>query len=249
MIKLEGGCYVTEVEDLRFSQNGTWHEATVIDRSKGAKALSQYLIRVSKGKTPIRSYPHSDVVLYVIDGSGEVTISGRTFPIKSKTGIYVKSSEAFSFTNYNVGSLEVLMTVCPECQSPKWLKSMPGNFDSNHKKRTVEISERNKTATGDRFYQLLVGKKMGSKQVTQFAGSIPKSKAPDHYHLYEEAITILSGNGYMWTANTKTKVEKGSMIFLPKKQSHCLECITDEGLKIMGVFYPAGSPKVSYKTK
>ena len=102
-------------------------------------------------------------------------------------------------------------------------------------------------ATGERFYQLLVGKKMGSKQVTQFIGSIPKSKAPDHFHLYEEAITILKGRGYMWTGNQKTKVKKGSMIFLPRKQTHCLECTVDIGLKLMGTFYPSGSPTVSYK--
>ena len=247
MIELEGGCYVTDIEDLKFSQNGAWQEATVIDRSKCAKALSQYFIRVSKGETPIRSYPHSDVVLYVIDGSGEVTISGRSFPIKPETGIYVKPSEAFSFTNSEGNPIEILATVCPECKSPKWLKSMPENFDTSHNKRTVGISERNKTATGDRFYQLMVGKKMGSGQVTQFIGSVPKSKAPDHYHLYEEAITILSGKGYMWTGNSKTPVKKGSMIFLPKKQSHCMECIVDQSLKLMGVFYPAGSPKINYK--
>ncbi len=247
MIELEGGCFVTEIEDLRFSQNGVWQEATVIDGSKGAKALSQYFVSVSKGETPIRSYPHCDAVLYVTDGSGEINISGHTIPIKSETGIYVKSTEAFSFTNSNDSPFDILLTVCPECKSPKWHKSMPQNFVTSYRKRTVDINEKIKVATGDRFYQLLVGKKMGSEQVTQFIGSIPKSMAPYHYHLYEEVITILSGEGFMWTENSKTPINKGSMIFLPKKQLHCLECTVEEGLKLMGVFYPAGSPYISYK--
>ncbi len=248
MIELEGGCFVSQIEDLKFSRKGNWQEAVVIDGSNGAKALSQYLIKVSKGETPIRSYPHCDVVLYVTDGSGEINISGHTFSIKSETGIYVKSTEAFSFTNLNDSPFDILLTVCPECKSPEWHKSMPENFVTSSRKRTVDINEKIKVAAGDRFYQLLVGKKMGSKQVTQFIGSIPKSMAPYHYHLYEEAITILSGEGFLWTENSKTPIKKGSMIFLPKKQLHCLECTTDEGLKLMGVFYPAGSPKISYKS-
>ena len=38
------------------------------------------------------------------------------------------------------------------------------------------------------------------------------------------------------------------MIFLPRKQAHCLECLDENGMELMGVFYPAGSPAINYKT-
>lgn len=38
------------------------------------------------------------------------------------------------------------------------------------------------------------------------------------------------------------------MIFLPKKQPHCLECLDENGMELMGVFYPAGSPEINYAT-
>ena len=46
MIELEGGCFVTEIEDLRFSQNGAWQEAIVTDSSKGAKAFEALICAI-----------------------------------------------------------------------------------------------------------------------------------------------------------------------------------------------------------
>ena len=160
--------------------------------------------------------------------------------------IYIKSGEAFAFHNKSDEPIELIAGVCPECSSPEWLPSMPDNFDSTNKKRTVSLHERKIKPTDDRFYALLVGKKMGSHHITQFIGLIPKSKGPEHHHLYEEALTILSGKGYMWAGKKKTAVGPGSAIFLPRKQVHCLEATTDEGIMLTGLIYPAGSPIVSY---
>ena len=66
------------------------------------------------------------------------------------------------------------------------------------------------------------GPQTGSAQVTQFIGMIPRSKAPEHFHTYEEAICILSGCGEMWAGDSHAPVRPGSVIFLPRKQPHCL---------------------------
>jgi len=245
-VDLEGRCYVVSLNDLDSTKKENWEEAAIINKANGAQFLSQYFFRIHKGISPIRSFPNSDVVLFVINGTGEIIISGKKFPIKKETGIYVKPNEAFAFDNKLDDPIELIAAVCPEASSSEWLTSMSNNFDERSKTRTAGIDESKKIATGDRFYQQLVGKEMGSSMVTQFIGSIPKSKAPEHFHLYEEAITILSGKGYMWAGSKKTPVGSGSVIFLPKKQVHCLECTVDGGLKIMGLFYPAGSPDVSY---
>ncbi|MEE8108542.1 MAG: hypothetical protein V3T36_05245 [Gammaproteobacteria bacterium] len=59
-------------------------------------------------------------------------------------------------------------------------------------------------------------------------------------------ITVLSGNGLMWAGTESTPIRAGSMIFLPRKQAHCLECQDEEGMHLIGHFYPAGSPAVRY---
>ena len=38
------------------------------------------------------------------------------------------------------------------------------------------------------------------------------------------------------------------MIFLPREQPHNLECLDKNGMELMGIFYPAGSPAINYKT-
>ena len=46
--------------------------------------------------------------------------------------------------------------------------------------------------------------------ITQFIGHIPTSKAAPHRHLYEEAIIVLYGEGYMWTEDSKAPVRAGT---------------------------------------
>lgn len=95
--------------------------------------------------------------------------------------------------------------------------------------------------TGDRFYRELI-----HGEITQFVGSIPPGRAPDHFHLYEEMLCILDGHGTMWAGKSSASIEKGSCIYLPRKQVHCVENRSDAHLRLLGVFYPAGSPAVRY---
>jgi mannose-6-phosphate isomerase-like protein (cupin superfamily) len=93
---------------------------------------------------------------------------------------------------------------------------------------------------------VLVDEEVGSMQVTQFVGSIPPGRAPDHFHNYEEVLVILRGTGRMWAAETNTSIDPGSCVYLPKKQVHCVENTGSDELRLLGVFYPAGSPSVRY---
>jgi mannose-6-phosphate isomerase-like protein (cupin superfamily) len=98
--------------------------------------------------------------------------------------------------------------------------------------------------TGDRWYSELI-----QAEVTQFIGGIPPGRAPDHFHLYEEVICILDGAGIMHAGDTSTPIDKGSCIFLPRKQRHCVENTGSGELRLLGVFYPAGSPAVRYPSQ
>ncbi|HJT66682.1 MAG TPA: cupin domain-containing protein [Pyrinomonadaceae bacterium] len=97
--------------------------------------------------------------------------------------------------------------------------------------------------TADRWYRVLI-----DSEVTQFVGSIPPGRAPDHFHEYEEVLFILRGEGRMWAGNTSTPIGDGSCIYLPRRQVHCVENTGPGELRLLGVFYPAGSPAVRYET-
>ena len=95
--------------------------------------------------------------------------------------------------------------------------------------------------TGDRWYRELI-----QSEITQFVGSIPPGRAPDHFHLYEEVLCVLQGSGFLWAGNSKTAIGPGSCVYLPRRQVHCVENTTSGELRLLGVFYPAGSPAVRY---
>lgn len=105
----------------------------------------------------------------------------------------------------------------------------------------IRLADQNVQRTGDRWYVELI-----QSEVTQFVGGIPPGRAPDHFHLYEEVICILDGQGVMHAGQSSTPIATGSCIFLPRKQRHCVENTGSGELRLLGVFYPAGSPAVRY---
>lgn len=124
-----------------------------------------------------------------------------------------------------------------------YVSSLTPATPSNRKPEFVHLDDRPRQQTGDRWYVELI-----QAEVTQFVGSIPPGRAPDHFHLYEEVICILEGDGIMHAGDSSTPVGAGSCIFLPIRQRHCLENTGSGELRLLGVFYPAGSPAVRYTT-
>jgi len=242
---LEGGCFVVDPDGLDQASCGDWHQAVIVDRDSGALALSQFRVRLDGIDTPVRRFPDADCVLFVLTGRGFVVIGGRRFDLLPECGAFIRPGEAFRIVPVD-GALELLLTVCPQSKEGEWLEQMAEDFDESYPQRVVLVDEKKRVATGDRFYQVLVGTEVGARQITQFIGVIPKSKSPQHFHAYEEVITVLSGNGLLWAGAQSTPVRAGSMIFLPPKQAHCLECQDQQGMLLIGHFYPAGSPAVRY---
>lgn len=239
-IELDGGCYV-----LPPGIEGTLNLKKVIGGLFGAKHLSQQIMTLGQAPTPILSFGKSQVVLFIIAGTPTITIAGKAFQAGPEAGLCVCPGEAFRVATGG-GFGQILITVCPEHRAFPIVKSIGDNFDDAYPDRLVAADAARKEEMGDRTYQVLVGENAGSSQVTQFIGKIPPGKAPSHHHLYEEALYILSGEGRMWTGDKCAPVGPGSIIFLPSKQEHSLECISKDGLRLAGHFYPAGSPAENY---
>lgn len=243
---LDNGCYVIRVPDAAMPAEQPLGIHPVISAADGADQLSQFAARMSRGVSPVLRYPGCDVVLFVISGSGVVTIGGRDFEVSAETGACIKPGEAFRLSNDADEPLLLSISVCPHCERVEQLDEMPDEFDESFPERVQGVDESKQEAMGDRFFQVLVSEKTHATPVTQFIGAIPQSRAAHHRHLYEETITVLSGEGFMWTDDTKTPVEPGDTIFLPIKQAHSLECTSPEGMRLIGLFFPSMSPAINY---
>jgi len=111
----------------------------------------------------------------------------------------------------------------------------------------VRLEHQPTERAGDgRWFRVLVDEKAGALEVTQFVGFIPPSRAPDHFHEYEEVACILEGRGRFWSGDASAPIGPGSCLFLPRRQPHCVENTGDTPIRLYGLFYPAGSPAVRY---
>jgi CDGSH-type Zn-finger protein/mannose-6-phosphate isomerase-like protein (cupin superfamily) len=243
---LNGGCHVSTIDPSASQPYGTVRLGPVISAADGARFLSQWYVVAEPGLSGVLCFPGSDTVLFLPAGKITVTISGRSFEVAPESGIYVRNGEAFQVRNTGNTPRKLLLTVCPQCEAPRWLDGMPHNFDPAVPERVFGVDPSRREPMADRFYQVLNGEQNGCREVTQFIGEIPRSRAAAHRHLYEEAIMVLSGEGYLWTETARAAVGPGDIIFLPRKQLHSLECTDAGGMRLMGAFYPAGSPAVNY---
>ncbi len=244
--ELDNGCYLIRVPDESLQQHGTMRLYPVIAAADGAKQISQYVATVAPGNSPVLRYPGCDTVLFISSGQGIVSIGGHEFAISAETGVCVKLGEAWQIRNDNAAPIVMSISVCPHCKAREFLEEMPDTFDASVPDRVQGVDESKQEAMADRFFQVLIDDKSHGTPVTQFIGKIPQSRAAHHRHLYEETITILSGEGFMWTDETRTRVQPGDTIFLPLKQAHSLECTSPDGMRLIGLFYPSMSPAINY---
>jgi quercetin dioxygenase-like cupin family protein/CDGSH-type Zn-finger protein len=243
---LDGGCYVANVDKIPLAEHGTLSIGSIISASTGAKHQSQFYGEAAQGQSPVVSFGDRHVVVLVTQGAGEVIISGRSFAVTPESGFYVRPNEAFSLSNPGSSPFKLFISVCPLAVEPEIHQQMPDNFDQDYPVRTVGIDPDNRQTMADRFFQVLVDKRIGSTVVTQFIGEVPLSKAAPHRHLYEESIVVLRGSGCMWTEGGKAPVVAGDVIFLPRKQIHSLQCTDPDGMMLAGVIYPGDNPSINY---
>lgn len=245
---LEGGCRVTSLRAGQPSQRDGLRVFRHFGREQGASAISLRVLEHAPGRGAPRANAACDEVLYVLEGAGTVWLDGRPEAVEPETGFYLAPGVCLEVSNPGPTPLLMLSARCPDpgvdeaCEpheaGPRTGAPVQSPF--------VRLRERAAEVNGDRWYRVLVDERAGSKEVTQFVGSIPPGRAPDHFHLYEEVLCILAGQGRMWAGATCAEIGPGSCIFLPRRQVHCVENTGTGELRLLGVFYPAGSPAVRY---
>jgi quercetin dioxygenase-like cupin family protein len=104
-------------------------------------------------------------------------------------------------------------------------------------------------ATGARSFQVLYGAHNGSTRATLFVGYIPPGRAPWHYHLYDEIVWVLRGQGRLHIGDAVEPLSHGSAFRLHPREVHIVENTEAAAeLAVLGLFTPAGSPSAAYLT-
>jgi mannose-6-phosphate isomerase-like protein (cupin superfamily) len=246
-VVLEGGCRVTTMHEGVPHVSGSLKIWKQIGKASGAKAISLRVLEFGPGTSPMLRNQVCDEVFYLLDGNCTISIGDDEYEIGPETGVYLRPGQTLRVKNSGADVVRFISSQCPEeTDDVESLDQTSKSF--NQLRPFVKLSDRRALPTADRWYRVLVDDEIGSEQVTQFVGSIPPGRAPDHFHEYEEVLFILRGEGRMWAGETNTLIGPGSCIYLPRGQVHCVENTGSGELRLLGVFYPAGSPAVRYET-
>lgn len=172
-----------------------------------------------------------DEVLYVLAGGGAATVGGEERTLEPGTGVFVARG-----TPWRIESAHGLKLLSVLVEEP-----LPAT--ATH--AVIESGERG-AATAGREFTLLAHPENGCESVTQFRGYIPRGRAPDHFHLYDEVVYVLEGEGAFHVDGESESLRPGSCIHLPARLVHCLENYGPGEMQVLGVFRPAGSPAEAY---
>jgi mannose-6-phosphate isomerase-like protein (cupin superfamily) len=244
-VVLEGGCRVSTMHEGEPRVSGSLKIWNQIGKASGAKAISLRVLEFGPGTSPGLRNDACDEVLYVLEGNCTVAIDDVKYELGPETGVYLRPGQTLRLENSGADVVRFISSQCPEENGETVAQlAQPAKSDLAP---IVKLSDRRPLPTADRWYRVLVDDEIGSEQVTQFVGSIPPGRAPDHFHEYEEVLFIQRGEGRMWAGETNTPIGPGSCIYLPRRQVHCVENTGSGELRLLGVFYPAGSPAVRYE--
>ena len=179
----------------------------------------------------------NDTLLFCHEGSGAV---GET-RIDGRASAFLAAGEAGSVTAGADGLACVRATVGATTE----LHAPMGTLERVAALEHVEPGQ----ATGARSFQVLHGPGNGSTRATLFVGYIPPGRAPWHYHLYDEIVWVLRGEGRLHVGDAIEPLAPGAAFRLHAREVHIVEN-TDPAaeLAVLGVFTPAGSPSAAYLT-
>ncbi len=234
--------YITHVDDVvaRNEPGDIVSTQTTIDGSVGAEHLIQRLLRFGTGKSMTRQAAARDEVAYVVSGAGILHLDGETHDLGPDTGIYIRAGEEYEVENPGPNDVVLISVTAPE----------PTDGENGlQRKVIVNVADQPVIPAGkDREFKFVINPDAGCKDVTQFVGWIPPGRAPTHYHLYDEVIYILDGEGVLHLeGQPDTPITTGSCIHLPPPVEHCVENTGDRPLRVLGVFHPAGSAAEAYE--
>ena len=226
--------YVVHERELEGTRvNGdTASTTTTIDASVGCQNLEQRVLRFAPGRSQARSVGASQEVMYVASGRGTVLVDGRAHDIEPDTGVYIAPGETYEVENPGPDELVIVSATAPG-----------ENDGALPEDRTVRfVDQPVLPASPDREFRYLVTQAVGCRDMTQFVGTIPPGRAPDHSHVYDEIVYVVEGEGMLHIGEESTPIAAGSCIHLPPLLAHCLENTGPGPMRVMGVFHPAGDP-------
>jgi mannose-6-phosphate isomerase-like protein (cupin superfamily) len=200
----------------------------------GFAALEQSVLRLRGHAIADRAARGVEETMFVLSGHGVLRHDGRRYPLGPESGLYLPPEQSYVL-EAGADGLELVSVRIPDPE--------PGGRTA----ATTQLGDQAvRDATTERQFRIVADPSTGLRSATHFVGYIPATRAPDHFHLYDEVIYVLEGEGMFHAQGTSRPIGQGTCIGLPARLVHCLENTGGSVMRVLGVFRPAGSPADAY---
>jgi mannose-6-phosphate isomerase-like protein (cupin superfamily) len=201
-----------------------------------ADALTQRLLRFGRGRSAERGPGEREEALFVVEGSGTLLLDGIAHDLEPETAARVMPGQSWAVENPGPGELALVSVLVP-----------PAGEARREAAPVVRLADQQaRQATSDRAFRILLEPDSGLSGGTQFVGVIPPKRAPEHYHLYDEVIYVLEGEGMLHIGDEHTPIGRSSCIHLSPRLQHCVENTGQGDMRVVALFRPAGDPSEAY---
>jgi len=220
----------------RRSGNDSAAVRDVIDARDGCELFTLRTVRAVVGHSIARETGTAQELLFVVSGHGTLITADGEHAVEPETGVLLGAGGRYEFVNAGPEDVYVVAVALHQ----------PGGAPRAATALSRLADQAAQTATADRHFRIVFDPDNGCPAATQFVGYIPVGAAPPHYHLYDEVIYVLDGNGVMHMGGEQTPLRAGSAISLPAREVHTLANSGPGTMRVLGVFRPAGSPAAAY---
>jgi mannose-6-phosphate isomerase-like protein (cupin superfamily) len=221
---LEGGAF-TQRAVLGAHTGSPWLELSVLDCSPGGSAR--------------RTTGAAEEVLFVLAGHGSLRLGDGAHPLEPEAGAYLAPGTEYELATEDDAGLRLVSVRIPDP-----VDAAPGGRNAAVVRRLAD--QQAEEATTDREFRIVADPSTGLASATHFIGYIPTTRAPEHFHTYDEVIFVLDGTGTFHAEGRSRLLAPGSCIALPARTIHCLENTGPNVMRVVAVFRPAGSPAAAY---
>ena len=217
---------VSESDVPAHAEGGDTAAASVtFDASNGCERLEQQVIHFAGGRSLPQRLERAQEVLYVVSGTGSLHLEGEEHRLAPDTAVLIGPGRAYEVETASGLKILSVRAPAPEEEDP-----------GQQIVRFADCEERR--ADENRTFRVLI-----ETDVTQFVGIVEPCRAPDHSHPYDEVGYILEGRGLAHVGGGSIPIGPGSCFHLPPQEVHCIENTGPGVMRILGVFFPSGSPK------
>src|SRR5579884_3042913 len=210
---------VNAAEVPPLAADGVLSERLVLGPHTAFEVLELSVLECAPGRCRPRATGTADLTLFVLSGRGRLRVDDElSYELEPDTGAHLAAGEQYELEADEGEGLRLVAVTIPR----------PDPARALGQREVVRrlADQQAQAATTDRWFRIV--------------------HAPDHFHEYDEAIYVLSGEGIFHVGDRTEVVGPGSCIQLPARTVHCLESTGQEAMRVVAVFRPAGSPAAAY---